>query len=92
MKAARGSFAAPASTNIPNAANVAANANAFVMNASVGPGPGRQKAESQWYIYWMQTLPGAGNTIPHNATTMENWWELLYHWDESLLGGKKLYQ
>lgn len=51
-----------------------------------------QLAESQWYIYWMQNIPGAGNTIPYNATTMENWWELVYNWDASLQGGKKLYQ
>jgi hypothetical protein len=51
-----------------------------------------QKAESQWYIYWMQNIPGAGNTIPYNTTTIENWWELVYNWDASLQGGKKLYQ
>lgn len=52
-----------------------------------------QKAESQWYIYWMQNLPGAGNTIPFGSTTMENWWELIYNWDASAnAGGKKLYK
>jgi len=51
-----------------------------------------QKAESQWYIYWMQNLPGAGNTIPYTTSMMENWWELIYNWDASLQSGKKLYR
>ena len=51
-----------------------------------------QKYESQWYIYWMQNLPGAGNTIPYSATTMENWWEFISDWDASILGGKRLYK
>ena len=51
-----------------------------------------QKAESQWYIYWMQNFPGEGNTIPYAASTMENWWEIIANWDASVQGGRKLYR
>jgi hypothetical protein len=51
-----------------------------------------QKAEAQWYIYWMQNMPGAGNTIPYNATTMENWWQFVADWDQAVQSGKKLYK
>jgi hypothetical protein len=55
-------------------------------------GPISQKAESQWYIYWMQNLPGAGNVIPFGSTTMENWWEIIASWDTSVQSGKRLYK
>lgn len=51
-----------------------------------------QKTESQWYIYWMQNLPGDGNTIPYSGTTMENWWRLIVEWDDSILAGRRLYK
>lgn len=51
-----------------------------------------QKAESQWYIYWMQNLPGEGNTIPYLGTSMENWWRLIVEWDDSMLAGRRLYK
>lgn len=51
-----------------------------------------QRAESQWYIYWMQNFPGAGNVIPYQSTTMENWWEIIAHWDASVQSGKRLYR
>lgn len=51
-----------------------------------------QLEESQWYIYWMQNLPGAGNTIPYNSTTMENWWTFIGDWDAAIAAGKRLYR
>ena len=51
-----------------------------------------QLAESQWYVYWMQNLPGAGNTIPYNATQMENWWTFIGDWDAAIASGKRLYR
>lgn len=51
-----------------------------------------QRAESQWYIYWMQNFPGSGNVIPYQFTTMENWWEIIANWDVSVQSGKRLYR
>lgn len=57
-----------------------------------GVGTISQKAEAQWYIFWMQNLPGAGNVIPLAQTTMENWWQFIADWDGSIQSGKKLYK
>jgi hypothetical protein len=51
-----------------------------------------QLAESQWYIYWMQNIPGAGNTIPYNSTTLENWWRFIGDWDTAIADQKRLYR
>ena len=45
--------------------------------------PPTQKTESQWYIYWMQNMPGAGNSIPYNTNYMTNWWEYTADWDHN---------
>lgn len=39
--------------------------------------------EHHWYIYWMQSMPGFGNSIPHNLATgqMTNWWAATAQWD-----------
>ena len=55
------------------------------------PNP-EQKAESQWYIYWMQNMPGAGNQIPYGGTTMENWWMFASDWDTAIPAGKGLHK
>lgn len=43
-----------------------------------------QKTESQWYIYWMQNMPGYGNAIPHGTDGMTNWWDFTGDWDNSV--------
>lgn len=40
-----------------------------------------QKTESQWYIYWMQNMPGFDNEIPYNSKIMTNWWDFTADWD-----------
>jgi uncharacterized protein (TIGR03437 family) len=39
----------------------------------------------QWFIYWMQSMPGWGNKIPGSATfpgtRMSNWWNIEANWD-----------
>lgn len=52
-----------------------------------------QKAESQWYLYWMQNFPGQGNRIPYgDQFEMTNWWELVADWDKSIKNGVGLYR
>ncbi|MBK8167976.1 MAG: Ig-like domain-containing protein [bacterium] len=42
-----------------------------------------QRIESQWYIYWMQSMPGRGNTITYQGRPLTNWWYLTANWDEA---------
>jgi hypothetical protein len=53
------------------------------------PPPGT--TEAQWYIYWMQAMPGRDNGIPYNADVMTNWWRFTGDWDASVLAGLGLY-
>jgi hypothetical protein len=46
-----------------------------------------QRIESQWYIYWMQNMPGLNNGIPYKLKDeMTNWWLLTARWDEVTKG------
>lgn len=45
-----------------------------------------QKTESQWYMYWMQNMPGLGNTIPLFGGQMTNWWQFTGDWDAAIRG------
>jgi hypothetical protein len=47
--------------------------------------------QAQWYIYWMQNMPGYGNGIPHGADNMTNWWVFTADWDGSIAAGLGLY-
>ena len=49
-------------------------------------------AQVKWFIYWWQSIPGYNNTIPYNNTTLENWWDIFYNWDEAIKSKKKLYK
>lgn len=35
----------------------------------------------QWFIYWMQNVPGAGNEITYRGRPLTNWWRLIGDWD-----------
>ncbi len=46
-----------------------------------------QRTESQWYIYWMQNMPGLHNRIPYREIDqMSNWWYLTARWDDVVKG------
>ena len=49
-----------------------------------------ERNEAHWYIYWMQSMPGRGNTIPYGADGMENWWRFTGNWDGSIQAGAGL--
>lgn len=52
-----------------------------------------KKAESQWYIYWMQAMPGANNGIVDiGLGQMTNWWQFTGDWDGATKAGLGLYQ
>lgn len=50
-----------------------------------------QRKESQWYIFWMQSLPGHANVIPHGSNYMTNWWNIIADWDLAVNSGFGLY-
>ena len=49
------------------------------------------RIESQWYIYWMQNIPGYGNDIPYEDTYITNWWTFFSDWDEAITSALGLY-
>jgi hypothetical protein len=48
--------------------------------------------EPNWYIFWRQSLPGYGNTIPFGANRMTNWWQFIGDWDAAYRAGLGLYE
>ncbi len=50
-----------------------------------------QKTESQWYIYWMQNMPGRKNTIRYGTNYLTNWWAFTGDWDAAVSSGMGLY-
>lgn len=39
------------------------------------------ESQVNYYIYWMQNMPGYLNTIPYNSSFLTNWWEFVADWD-----------
>ena len=48
-------------------------------------------ADAQWYVFWMQNMPGYSNTIPKNSGEMTNWWQFISRWDEMVTANAGLY-
>ncbi|MDE0315329.1 MAG: hypothetical protein OXM61_10535 [Candidatus Poribacteria bacterium] len=46
-----------------------------------------QRVESQWYIYWMQNMPGHKNEIQYENKEMTNWWVFTADWDKAISEG-----
>lgn len=50
-----------------------------------------QRKETQWYIYWWQSVPGFFNAIRLGTDWMTNWWGFIGNWDASMLAGAGLH-
>ena len=48
--------------------------------------------QAHWLLYWMQNMPGRGNTIPYNINKMTNWWHFTGDWDAAITAGIGLYE
>lgn len=59
------------------------NCNTWASIPYAWPAGVSHNAESNFYILWMQSFPGAGNQIPHGSRWMSNWWEFLSNWDSN---------
>ncbi len=49
------------------------------------------ETEVNYYLYWMQSLPGYLNEIPYNGQFMTNWWEFVGDWDGAISSNLGLY-
>ena len=47
-------------------------------------GPPGGNTEAQFYIYWMQNMPGHQNGVRMNSEVMRNWWEFTADWDAAI--------
>lgn len=50
-----------------------------------------QKTESQYYLYWMQNMPGRDNPIAHGTAGLTNWWVFTADWENAIRSGLGLY-
>ncbi len=56
-----------------------------------------QNDQFKWFVYWYQSIPGYKNNIEYkyfkdNKTyKLENWWDLLYNWDDVMTNNKTLW-
>lgn len=48
-------------------------------------------SQVKWMIFWFQSIPGYNNNIKYNTTTVSNWWDVLYKWDETMATKKTLH-
>jgi hypothetical protein len=53
---------------------------------------GANPIESNWYIFWRQSVPGRGNTIPFGTSHITNWWQFVGDWDAAMRAGIGLYE
>jgi len=44
----------------------------------------------QWFIYWMQNLPGADNGLTHRGRPLTNWWTFIGDFDRAMAQGLRL--
>src|SRR5258706_15469158 len=45
------------------------------------------RTESQYYIYWMQNMPGLNNKIRFSDHSFNNWWQFTADWDHAVEKG-----
>jgi hypothetical protein len=43
-----------------------------------------------WFIYWMQNLPGANNSLTYRGRPLTNWWRFIGDFDEAMATQKRL--
>ncbi len=50
----------------------------------------------KWFIYWFQAFPNQNSNIPFTTnagkqTTLTNWWDIFYNWDDAVSRNKTLW-
>ncbi len=79
----------------PDASGSKKSVNVSTWGSLTYPWPGaadfEQRAETQWYVYWMQNFPGRSNQIRRGTNWMTNWWAFTGDWDAAIRSGLGLY-
>ncbi len=44
----------------------------------------------QWFVYWMQNVPGLNNGITYRGRPLTNWWRLIGDFDGAMRERVKL--
>lgn len=44
----------------------------------------------RWYVYWMQSIPGARNGLTYRGRPLSNWWEFFGDYDQAVRRKTKL--
>ncbi|MBK6899394.1 MAG: hypothetical protein IPH09_09035 [bacterium] len=50
-----------------------------------------QRVETQWYMYWMMSMPGFDNGLAYGDEALGNWWEFIGSWDQAVAAGHGLH-
>lgn len=50
-----------------------------------------QRVETQWYMYWMMSMPGFDNGLAYGRGAVTNWWEFIGNWDAAIAAGHGLH-
>jgi len=45
----------------------------------------------RWFVYWMQSIPGADNGLTYNGKPLENWWRFIGDFDGAMKAHAKLW-
>jgi hypothetical protein len=43
-----------------------------------------------FFIWWMQNIPGDSNTLSYNKRPLRNWWEFVADFDAAMARGRRL--
>jgi len=46
--------------------------------------------DMKWYVYWMQSIPGAENGLTYQQKKLSNWWEFTGDYDQAVRRKSKL--
>jgi hypothetical protein len=46
----------------------------------------------KWFVYWMQSIPGAGSGLTCNGKPLENWWRFIGDFDDAMKSRAKLWR
>ena len=38
-------------------------------------------SQSNWLVYWQQSIPNINNNLNYKGKPLTNWWEMFYNWD-----------
>lgn len=49
-------------------------------------------AQSNWLLYWYQSIPNFDNKLSYKEFQLTNWWDLFYNWDDALKTKRSLYK